>query len=415
MSPSNSQAITIRPYAATDASGLTSLFRSSVRDIASRDYTASQVRAWAPDDIDERQFGQSRDTKSTWVAEVEGRIAGFSDLEPDGHIDMLYVHPDFQRRGVARALLAHVEEVARTSGMRRLYTEASITARPVFETMGFRTIVPQTVTVRGESMTNYRMEKRLEPQATTVHMSLVEQYHRQFAWRDWSRALALCPITHGQQVLDLGCGPGDLSAELAARGVAVTGIDHDPELLAAAQERAPGTHFEQQDLSDLTLPASFDGIWCSFTAAYFVDFDATFARWCTFLKPSAWACLIDIDDLLGHEPRSDAARDIIERFYGDAFEKRRYDFRVGRRLASALENQGFHVTTTELTDRELAFDGPASPEVLKAWRARFARMGGLKSFLGNGFADFTDSFVRALESPQHRALCRVVCCVGRRG
>jgi SAM-dependent methyltransferase len=246
-------------------------------------------------------------------------------------------------------------------------------------------------------------------------MSLVEEYQRQFLWRDWAQALALCPITRGQQVLDLGCGPGELSAELTARGVAVAGIDHDPSLLAAARIRAPGAHFEQQDLSELTLPASFDGIWCSFTAAYFTSFTTTFARWCTFLKPSAWVCLIDIDDLLGHEPRSDTTRDTIERFYGQAFEQRRYDFRVGRRLAAALESQGFHVITTELTDRELSFDGPASPEVVKAWRARFARMGGLKGFLGDGFADFADSFVGALQSPQHRALCRVVCCVGRRG
>jgi SAM-dependent methyltransferase len=216
-------------------------------------------------------------------------------------------------------------------------------------------------------------------------------------------------------VLDLGCGPGDLSAELAARGAAVTGIDHDPELLAAARIRAPGAHFLQHDLSELTLPTCFDGIWCSFTAAYFVPFTTTFARWCTFLKPSAWVCLIDIDDLLGHEPRSDTTRDTIERFYGQAFEQRRYDFRVGRRLCSVLESQGFHVSTTELTDRELSFDGTALPEVLGAWHARFARMGGLKSFLGDRFADFTDSFARTLQSPEHRALCRVVCCVGRRG
>jgi putative acetyltransferase len=407
--------ITIRPYADTDLAALTSLFRASVRDIASRDYTASQIREWAPDHIDERRFAQKCESRPTWVAEVEGRIAGFSDLEPDGHVDMLYVHPDLQRRGVARALLKHVEEAARTAGLRRLYTEASITARAVFEAIGFRAIGPQTVTIRSVSMTNYRMEKSLEPSATTSHMSLVQEYHRQFPWRDWSRALALCPIRRGQRVLDLGCGPGDLSAELAVRGLAVTGIDHDPELLAAARERAPDAHFEQQDLSDLTLPPNFDGIWCSFTAAYFVDFDTTFARWCTALKPTAWVCLIDIDDLLGHEPRSNATRDTIERFYGETFEKRRYDFRVGRRLASVLENQGFQVTIAELADRELAFDGPASPEVLKAWLARFARMGGLKSFLGNGFADFTGSFIRALESPQHQALCKVVCCVGRRG
>lgn len=121
-----------------------------------------QIRAWAPDDIDTERFGQRCETKSTWVAEHEGRIAGFLDLEPDGHFDMLYVHPDFQRRGVARALIEHVEDAALGIGLRRLYAEVSITARPAFEAMGFRTIVPQVVTLRGESLTNYRMEKRLE-------------------------------------------------------------------------------------------------------------------------------------------------------------------------------------------------------------------------------------------------------------
>ena len=125
---SHSQVITIRPYATADASGVTNLFRASVREIASRDYTPAQVRAWAPEEIDEGQFGQRCERKSTWIAEVAGHIAGFSDLEPDGHVDMLYVHPAFQRQGVARALLEHLEQRARTLALRRLYTEASITA-----------------------------------------------------------------------------------------------------------------------------------------------------------------------------------------------------------------------------------------------------------------------------------------------
>lgn len=151
----------IRPYSVTDAAALTNLFRSSVREIASRDYTAAQIRAWAPDEIDAVQFGRRCEAKSTWVAELEGRIAGFSDLEPDGHIDMLYVHPTFVQLGVARALLEHIEKTARINALRRLYTEASLTARPIFEVLGFRMVVPQTVTIRGEPMTSYRMEKQL--------------------------------------------------------------------------------------------------------------------------------------------------------------------------------------------------------------------------------------------------------------
>ncbi|HUA22481.1 MAG TPA: GNAT family N-acetyltransferase [Steroidobacteraceae bacterium] len=167
MNADKSQAIAIRLYVRTDAPALASLIRVSVRQIASRDYTAAQIQAWAPpDDIDEKRFGEKRASRPTWVAEVQGRIAGFTDLEPDGHVDMLYVHPDFERRGVARALLKQVEEVARATAVPRLYTEASITARPVFEAMGFRIIGPQKVTVRGVSMTNYRMEKWLDSSAT---------------------------------------------------------------------------------------------------------------------------------------------------------------------------------------------------------------------------------------------------------
>jgi SAM-dependent methyltransferase len=245
-------------------------------------------------------------------------------------------------------------------------------------------------------------------------MSLLEEYRNQFRWRDWSGALALCPLTPGQRVLDLGCGPGDVSALLVARGMIVTGIDHDPELVDAARASLPDAHFEQQDLNELALPDTFDGIWCSFTAAYFMDLTGTLARWCRLLKPGGWICLIDVDDLLGHEPRSQETRDTVERFYREALEHRRYDFRVGRRLAAALEQQGFDVTTRALPDHELAFDGPAVPEVLDAWRARLFRMGGLKAFLGKDFPEFAARFIRSLELPAHRAACQVICSVGRR-
>jgi putative acetyltransferase len=154
-------AITIRSYRAADGAVLAALFRASVTAIARRDYTQSQVEAWAPEDMDVARFATRCAAKSTWIAERDGRVAGFSDLEADGHVDMLYVHPDFQRRGVARALLVHIENLALARGLARLYTEASITARPAFEAQGFRVIAAQTVERRGEFFTNYRMEKAL--------------------------------------------------------------------------------------------------------------------------------------------------------------------------------------------------------------------------------------------------------------
>jgi len=247
-------------------------------------------------------------------------------------------------------------------------------------------------------------------------VSLVEEYRRQLAWRDWELALSLCPLLPGQAVLDLGCGPGDVSGLLAARGILVTGVDTSAELLSAARERHAGCRFEQQDLRALQLPAgSFDGLWCSFTAAYFVDFEDTFAHWCELLKPQAWICLVEMDDLLGHEPLRAETHELIEAFYAQARAAGRYNFRAGATLPLAAQNAGFAVQVRELADQELSFEGPARAQVLDAWRARLARLVGLRRFLGAGFAQFQDEFLRCLIAPEHRSRCRVVCCVGTRG
>ena len=50
-------------------------------------------------------------------------------------------------------------------GWPRLFTEASKAARPFFEAQGFSVVAEQEVEVRGERLTNYRMEKRLAQSA----------------------------------------------------------------------------------------------------------------------------------------------------------------------------------------------------------------------------------------------------------
>ena len=246
-------------------------------------------------------------------------------------------------------------------------------------------------------------------------MALLDEYHRQFAWRDWERALAFCPVAPGDRVLDLGCGPGDLAAAFTRRGARVTGVDGNAELLSAACTRCPEAIFERQDLTSLSLPlASYDGLWCSFTAAYFCDFERTLLHWLKFLKPEAWVALVEGDDLLGHEPLSREARKKVEAFYHEAREASRYNFRAGRELNGALERSGFQVQEIVLNDQELSFSGPATPAVLQAWTDRLGRMPGLTAFLQDQFGAFREEFLHALSADNHRSHCRVVCCVGTR-
>jgi putative acetyltransferase len=100
------------------------------------------------------------------VAEAAAHQVGFAELEPDGHVDRVYVAADHQGQGVGRLLLVAVVAEARRVGLARLFTEASITARPFFEAQGFVVLAPQVVTCRGAEFVNYRMERVLaEPGA----------------------------------------------------------------------------------------------------------------------------------------------------------------------------------------------------------------------------------------------------------
>jgi putative acetyltransferase len=95
------------------------------------------------------------------VAEEAGQPIGFAELEADGHIDRFYVSADHQRRGIGSSMMTAITTEARCRGLARLFTEASITARPFFETERFTVLTPQVVACRGEDFINYRMERVL--------------------------------------------------------------------------------------------------------------------------------------------------------------------------------------------------------------------------------------------------------------
>src|SRR5690606_15088286 len=112
------------------------------------------------------------------------------------------------------------------------------------------------------------------------------------------------------------------------------------------------------------------GLWCSFVAAYFPQLDEVLRHWREALVPGGWAMLTEIDHLLGHEPVDETTRELLQGHAERARSAGRYDFHMGGKLRRHLEASGFTVVSEfTLDDDELSFDGPASPEVLEAWRA----------------------------------------------
>jgi putative acetyltransferase len=152
--------LAIRRYLPHDAEATIEIFLRAIRDVASKDYTPDQVNAWAQVENHEG-WARKRASRPTWVATVNGSPAGFSDLEPSGYLDMMFVHPQYQGVGVASLLLRTVEATAQNQGLRCLTTEASLTARPFFERRGFDVVASQEVQKRGQTLRNFLMERRL--------------------------------------------------------------------------------------------------------------------------------------------------------------------------------------------------------------------------------------------------------------
>lgn len=96
----------------------------------------------------------------TVVAEEGGAVAGFGDIAPDGYLDRLYVHRDFQSRGIGSAICGALEHAVDAD---TVVTHASVTARPFFEHRGYAVAREQQVVRAGISLTNYVMTKRLAP------------------------------------------------------------------------------------------------------------------------------------------------------------------------------------------------------------------------------------------------------------
>ena len=156
-----SKAIEIRLFKPQDAEQIAQLFHDTVREINVRDYSTAQVKAWAPDDIHFKNWVEVCSSRFTYVADHQGTIAGFAELEPNGHIGCFYCHKNYQRCGVGSQLYRAIAAKAIELQIRRLFVEVSITAKPFFQRIGFIVVTEQKVGCRGETLANFVMEKCL--------------------------------------------------------------------------------------------------------------------------------------------------------------------------------------------------------------------------------------------------------------
>jgi putative acetyltransferase len=152
----------IRQFRSGDELALHDVFYSAVHDVASRDYTAEQIEAWAPASFDSEQWIDRMRAIRPFVVEDGDRIVAYADLQPTGYIDHFFVSARVARRGVGALLMNRILDVAKTRRLHTLTADVSRTALPFFRRFGFVAVEEHARVVRGVVVPNTSMKKDLD-------------------------------------------------------------------------------------------------------------------------------------------------------------------------------------------------------------------------------------------------------------
>jgi len=152
----------IRKGQPEDLTELQQLFTDTIKNICKTDYNSKQIDAWASGIENKQRWHNILTNQFVLVAQNNENITGFCTLDNGHYIDLLYVHKDYQRQGIADRLYADIEKEAKRQGQKELTSNVSKTAKPFFERIGFKVQKEQNVNVKGVELTNYKMTKMIE-------------------------------------------------------------------------------------------------------------------------------------------------------------------------------------------------------------------------------------------------------------
>src|SRR5258708_39162023 len=132
--------LAMRPLLPADVPVLAEIFRASINELTSDDYSEAQQEAWASIADDEAAFGERLANRLTLLGTMDGSPVGFAALEGKERVDMLYVHPAAVGLGVGSMLIDALEKLAASRGAARLIADVSDSAQEFFKARGY---VPQ--------------------------------------------------------------------------------------------------------------------------------------------------------------------------------------------------------------------------------------------------------------------------------
>ena len=151
--------IELRQANLNDLEEMQILFVDTIKSTCKNDYNKEQINVWTSSVKNMERWKSILSNQYFIIAEVENKIVGYGSLENGNYIDFMYVHKDYLRQGIANLLFKSLKKKSIKLGFDSLTSDVSITARPFFETKGFRIIKENKNVIKGVEIINYKMSE----------------------------------------------------------------------------------------------------------------------------------------------------------------------------------------------------------------------------------------------------------------
>jgi trans-aconitate methyltransferase len=185
------------------------------------------------------------------------------------------------------------------------------------------------------------------------------QSSHSFVWERGRGLVELLAPKPGERILDVGCGTGQLTAEIANAGAEVQGVDSSAAMVEQARVNFPKLRFAEADVRGLTFQNEFDGVFSNAVLHWVKEADQAAAAMSRALKKGGRVVL----EFGGHGN----TRALLEAV---SQPNPWYYPSIGE-YASVLEHNGLEVLFATLFERPIALDGGESG--LANWLEMFGK------------------------------------------
>lgn len=137
------------------------LFFETITAVCTDDYTPKQIEVWSSSINDEERWKEK--IRSQYFIKVmqDDEVVGMGSLENGNYIDVIYVHKDHQRKGIAQFLLNHLMQTAKENNYDTIHSDVSFTAWPFFDKNGFQKSKMNRIIKDGVEINNYKVMREL--------------------------------------------------------------------------------------------------------------------------------------------------------------------------------------------------------------------------------------------------------------